>query len=58
MNLQEMLDQAATGTVHVQEGWGQGRATYGGLVAGLAHAGLRGQFVDAPPLRHLSLIHI
>lgn len=53
MNLQEMLDQAATGTVHVQEGWGQGRATYGGLVAGLAHAGLRGQFVDAPPLRHL-----
>ena len=31
----EMLDQAATGDVHVEGGWGQGRATFGGLVGGL-----------------------
>ena len=42
MNLQEMLDQAATGTAHVEEGWGQGRATYGGLVGGLMHSALAG----------------
>ena len=40
MDLQEMLDRAGTGTLHVEEGWGQGRATYGGLVAGLALAAL------------------
>lgn len=53
MDLQEMLDRAGTGTLHVEEGWGQGRATYGGLVAGLALAALRAQLPDAPPLRHL-----
>lgn len=57
MNLQEMLDQAATGTVHVEEGWGQGRATYGGLVGGLALAALRAQVTadPAPPLRSLTV---
>lgn len=57
MNLQEMLDQAATGTVHVAEGWGQGRATYGGLVGGLMYSALRAQVVadPAPPLRSLTV---
>lgn len=57
MNLQEMLDQAATGTVHVEEGWGQGRATYGGLVGAVAYSALRGQLTadPAPPLRSLTV---
>ena len=56
MDLQEMLDQAATGTVHVEEGWGQGRATYGGLVAGLMYSALRAQLPEAaPPLRSLTV---
>lgn len=57
MNLQEMLDQAATGTAHVEEGWGQGRATYGGLVGGLMFAALRAQLPTdpPPPLRSLTV---
>lgn len=53
MNLQEMLDQAGTGTAHVEAGWGQGRATYGGLVGGLLLSGLQSQLPQesAPPLR-------
>lgn len=57
MNLQEMLDQASTGTVHVEEGWGQGRATYGGLVGGLMLSAIRAQVPGdpAPPLRSLTV---
>lgn len=57
MNLQEMLDQAATGTVHVEEGWGQGRATYGGLVGGLMHSALLARVTaePAPPLRSITV---
>ncbi|WP_338749743.1 acyl-CoA thioesterase [Janibacter alittae] len=55
MTLQEMLDQAATGTVHVQEGWGQGRATYGGLVAGLMHSALRARLPTPAPLRSITV---
>ena len=57
MNLQEMLDQAATGTAHIEEGWGQGRATYGGLVAGLMHSRLRDQLPEGvtAPLRSLTV---
>ena len=34
MTLQDMLEQAARGdTVTIADGWSQGRATYGGLVA-------------------------
>lgn len=55
MNLQEMLDQAATGTAHVEEGWGQGRATYGGLVGGLMHSALRAQLPADVPLRSLTV---
>lgn len=35
MTLDEMLETAGGGEVDVAAGWGQGRATYGGLVAGL-----------------------
>ena len=35
MVLDEMLDSAARGAATIAPGWGQGRATYGGLVAGL-----------------------
>lgn len=56
MTLQEMLDQAATGMLHVEEGWGQGRATYGGLVGGLMFSALQAQVPDpVPPLRSLTV---
>jgi len=35
MTIDEMLDSAAGGAATIAPGWGQGRATYGGLVAGL-----------------------
>jgi acyl-CoA thioesterase len=35
MTLEEMLDSAAAGSATIAPGWGQGRATYGGLVAGM-----------------------
>jgi acyl-CoA thioesterase len=57
MDLQEMLDQAASGTAHVEGGWGQGRATYGGLVGALAYSALRAQLSadPRPPLRSLTV---
>lgn len=50
MDLQQMLDHASSGSVHVEEGWGQGRATYGGLVGGLMLAALRGRLPEAGTL--------
>lgn len=35
MTLDEMLEGAAAGAATIAPGWGQGRATYGGLVGGL-----------------------
>lgn len=35
MTLDEMFDGAAGGRTTVADGWGQGRATYGGLIAGM-----------------------
>lgn len=57
MNLQEMLDQAATGTAHVEAGWGQGRATYGGLVGGLLLSALKGRLPEdkTSPLRSVTV---
>lgn len=57
MDLQQMLDQAATGSVHVEEGWGQGRATYGGLVAGLMLSALRSRLPEEAglPLRSTTI---
>lgn len=52
-----MLDQAATGTAHVEEGWGQGRATYGGLVAGLLLSAIKATTDEGgtPPLRSMTV---
>lgn len=55
MDLQEMLDQAATGDVHVEEGWGQGRATFGGLVGGLLVSALLPQVPESASLRSLTV---
>ncbi|XVX19888.1 thioesterase family protein [Actinomycetota bacterium] len=62
-NLQDMLDQAAAGgPVQVAEGWGQGRATYGGLVGALLLAAIRGRVerearegMPRQPLRSLTV---
>lgn len=51
MTLDEMLDGAAAGSAEIDPGWGQGRATYGGLVAGLLIA--RAETVVGDPLRRL-----
>ncbi|MCE1180076.1 MAG: thioesterase family protein [Micrococcales bacterium] len=61
--LQEMLDSAhGGGSVVVAEGWGQGRATYGGLVGALLLAAIRGQVerearegMPRQPLRSLTV---
>jgi acyl-CoA thioesterase len=51
MTLDEMLDGGASGATTVAAGWGQGRATYGGLVAGLLIA--RAEALAADPARRL-----
>lgn len=56
MTLQDMLDEAAKGeTVTIADGWAQGRATYGGLVAALQLAAMKSR-IDGkvPPLRSLT----
>lgn len=50
-----MLDQAATGDVHVEGGWGQGRATFGGLVGGLLVSALLPQVPEGAWLRSLTV---
>lgn len=51
MALEAMLETAAEGAATVAPGWGQGRATYGGLVAGLLVA--RAEALCADPARRL-----
>jgi acyl-CoA thioesterase len=51
LSLDEMLDGAAAGATTVAPGWGQGRATFGGLVAGLLVA--RAEALCADPQRRL-----
>lgn len=56
MTLQDMLDEATKGaSVTIAEGWTQGRATYGGLLAALQLAAMKGRITGrTPPLRSLS----
>lgn len=56
MTLQEMLDEAAKGeTVTIADGWTQGRATYGGLIAAIQLSAMRRRVEGkAPPLRTLT----
>lgn len=51
MTLDEMLDGAAAGAAEIAPGWGQGRATYGGLVAGMMVA--RAETLVGDPARRL-----
>src|SRR4051812_25745108 len=57
MELDEMLDGAAAGETTVAPGWGQGRAIYGGLVAGLLAARAEALCADpSRPLRSASVV--
>jgi len=59
MGLDEMLDGAAAGTTTVEPGWGQGRATYGGLVGGLLAARAEALCGDAArPLRSATVTFV
>jgi acyl-CoA thioesterase len=59
MTLDEMLEAAARGATTVAGGWGQGRATYGGLVAGLLVARAEALCADsARPLRSASVAFV
>lgn len=51
MPLDDMLAGAAAGATTIEPGWGQGRATFGGLVAGLLVA--RAEALCADPARRL-----
>jgi acyl-CoA thioesterase len=51
MPLDDMLAGAAAGATMIEPGWGQGRATFGGLVAGLLVA--RAEALCADPARRL-----
>lgn len=57
-DLQSMLDAARAGSGRLAAGWGQGRATYGGVVAGVMLAALRGRLEGASqglPLRSMTV---
>lgn len=56
MTLQDMIDEATKGeSLTIADGWTQGRATYGGLVAAVQLAAMRGRIDGtAPPLRSLT----
>lgn len=56
MTLQHMLDEAAKGdTVTIADGWAQGRATYGGLLAALQLVAMKTRIEGkTPPLRSLT----
>lgn len=56
VTLDEMIAAAATGTTDVAEGWGQGRATYGGLVAALLLA--RAEALVGAPERRLRTANV
>lgn len=56
VTLDEMIAAAATGTADVAEGWGQGRATYGGLVAALLLA--RAEAAVGAPERRLRTANV
>src|SRR6476661_6343717 len=57
MTLDEMLDAAAAGETTIADGWSQGRATFGGLVAGVLVA-RAGALADGRPLRSAAMSFI
>ncbi|XOZ33525.1 acyl-CoA thioesterase [Halomonadaceae bacterium KBTZ08] len=50
-----LMGAALEGRAQLTPDWAQGRATFGGLLAAMAHEAMRGQLVDQRPLRSLSL---
>lgn len=57
MSIDEMFTQAETGQATVADGWGQGRATYGGIVAGMLLARAEALCADsARTLRTASVV--
>lgn len=55
MSFAAMLQQAETSSqIEIAESWGQGRATFGGLVAALLYQHLRQLVGKQPPIRSLS----
>lgn len=50
-----LMHGARDGRAQLTPDWAQGRATFGGLLAAMAHEAMRGQLVDQRPLRSLSL---
>lgn len=55
MNLLDILATVDDASAHVPEGWGQGRATYGGLVAALMQTHLERTTLQGRPLRSASI---
>ena len=50
-----LMHAARDGRVELSPEWGQGRATFGGLLAAMAHEAMRGKLVDERPLRSLAI---
>lgn len=55
MNLLDILATVTDTSAHVPTGWGQGRATYGGLVAALMQTHLERTTLQGRPLRSASI---
>ena len=54
-----MTTQAVAGPrVEIEPGWGQGRATFGGAVAALVVARMRGMLAEPIPLRTVSVLFV
>lgn len=53
-----LMHAAREGRVGLSPDWGQGRATFGGLLAAMAHEAMRAQLVDERPLRSLAVSFI
>ena len=50
-----LMHAARDGRADLTPDWSQGRATFGGLLAAMAHEAMRGQLVDERPLRSLAV---
>ncbi|TVP57728.1 MAG: thioesterase family protein [Halomonadaceae bacterium] len=58
MHFDQLLEAATAGEVVLPEDWGQGRATFGGLLGALANQAMRACLSDHRPLRSLSVAFV
>lgn len=58
MHFDQLLEAAAGGDVLLPEDWGQGRATFGGLLGALANQAMRACLTDDRPLRSLNVAFV